>query len=36
MNQKAKPPGKSERRRNELRELALATVLLVLLAIAAF
>jgi hypothetical protein len=36
MNQKAKPPGKSERQRNELRELALAAVLLALLAIAAF
>jgi hypothetical protein len=35
MNEKAKRPGRAERRRNELRELVLAVVLLVLLVIAA-
>jgi hypothetical protein len=35
MNDETRRPGRSERRRNELRELALAVVLLVLLAIAA-
>jgi hypothetical protein len=36
MTHKSKSPGRTERRRNEFRELALAAVLLVLLAIAAF